>query len=83
MSFILDVVVVCCTLHNLLLGEEPDEVAQFIEVLQREGMAKGLQINCALVREHEADQQNEFLTTNAKSIAIIMYLGIWRNFNTK
>lgn len=34
-----DVVVSCCILHNLLLGQSSEEVDRLLEMLQREGMA--------------------------------------------
>lgn len=37
-----DVVVCCCILHNLLLGQSSEEVDRLLEMLQREGMAPAL-----------------------------------------
>jgi hypothetical protein len=37
-TFVLDVVVCYCLLHNVLLGQEPEEVDYLLEILQRDGM---------------------------------------------
>ena len=36
-TFVLDVVVCCVLLYNVLLGESPDEVARLLKILQCEG----------------------------------------------
>lgn len=38
-TFLLDVIISCCLLHNHLLGQSTDEVERLLEVLQNEGMA--------------------------------------------
>lgn len=37
-TFLPDVIVACCLMHNLLLGQFVDDVEQLLEVLQSEGM---------------------------------------------
>jgi hypothetical protein len=37
-TFVPDVVIYCCLLHNVLLGQDPQEVARLLEILQRDGL---------------------------------------------
>ena len=38
-TFIPDVIIACCLLHNLLLGQTQKDVEQLLDILQNEGMA--------------------------------------------
>jgi hypothetical protein len=37
-TFVPDIVVCCCLLHNVLLGQAPGEDARLSEILQRDGV---------------------------------------------
>jgi hypothetical protein len=44
-TFVPDAVVCCCLLHNVLLGQDPGEVARLLEILQHDGMIPAVDDN--------------------------------------
>lgn len=74
-TFIPNVVICCCLLHNVLLGQSPDEVARLLEVLQREGALPEVDDDPLLDPEHEATATVEFARADAKRQELAVYLG--------
>ena len=54
MTFVPDIVVCYCLLHNVLLGQEPDEVMCLLEILQRDGMIPHVDDDHVVNLAHEA-----------------------------
>ena len=55
-TFLPDVVVCCCLLHNVLLGQTPDEVARLLKILQREGALPEVDDNPLVDVENDATE---------------------------
>jgi hypothetical protein len=65
-SFVPDVVVSCCLLHNVLLGQSPDEVARLMEILQPEGARLEVDDDPLIDPQHEAAATVEFRRAEGK-----------------
>jgi hypothetical protein len=76
-TFVLDVVVCCCLLHNLLLGQASEEVACLIEILQRDGMIEEVDDDPVVDPAHGAARPIDFQRADLKRTELGMYLG-WR-----
>ena len=75
-TFLPDVVVACCYLHNLLLGQETHEVERLLETLSIEGLG----INQS-IEDIEFDVQEDIQLLQAEAIRqdLGLYLGRQRN----
>ena len=75
-TFLPDVVVACCYLHNLLLGQETHEVERLLETLSIEGLG----INQS-IEDIEFDVQEDIQLPQAEAIRqdLGLYLGRQRN----
>jgi hypothetical protein len=78
-TFVPNIVVCCALLHNVLLEQEPDEVARLLEVLQRDGMILHVDDDPVLDPAHEAQPTMEFGRADMKRIELGVYLG--RRYN--
>ena len=45
-TFLLDVIIVCCLMHNLLMAQSTEKVEQLLEVLQTEDLVLEMQNDC-------------------------------------
>jgi len=78
-AFIPDVVVVCSLLHNVLLGQRPEEVARLLEILEREGMRESNDKDVVPGAEVDVALPEKFDSGNEKRLAIAIFLGRRRN----
>ena len=74
-TFVPDVVVCCCLLHNLLLGQESDEVARLLEVLQRDGVLPEVDSDPVQDPAQEAQPTMEFGRADEKRTHLGVFLG--------
>ena len=80
-TFFLDVVIACCLLYNVLLGQDPQEVAVLLEILQTEGMRPEVDNNPVEILDANASALVEFKMGNLKRLAIGIFLGRMRNLD--
>ena len=80
-TFLPDVVVCCCLLHIVLLGQTLDEVARLLEILQREGALPEVNDDPVVDVEHEATEIVEFTRAEMKRQELGVYLGRRRGLN--
>jgi hypothetical protein len=80
-TFVPDVVVCCSLLHNVLLGQSPDEVARLLEILQREGALPEVDDDPLVDPQNKATPTLEFGHSNAKRQELGIYLGRRRGLN--
>jgi hypothetical protein len=80
-TFVPDVVVCCCLLHNVLLGQEPDEVARLLEILQRDGMLPEVDADPVEDPTHEAQPTVEFGRADEKRTELGVFLGRQRHMD--
>jgi hypothetical protein len=78
-TFVPDIVVCCCLLHNVLLGQELEEVARLLEILQQDGMIPHVDDDPAINPRHEAQPTIEFARVDMKRSELGVYLGRRRN----
>jgi hypothetical protein len=76
-----DIVVCCCLLHNVLLGQPPNEVVRLMEILQREGALLEVDDDPLVDPQHEAAPTVEFGRAEAKRQELAVYLGRCRGLN--
>jgi hypothetical protein len=74
-TFVPDVVVACCLLHNVLLGQSPDEVARLLNILQWEGARPEVDDNPLLDTQVDAVPTVEFKRAEDKRQELGVYLG--------
>ena len=74
-TFVPDVVVCCCLLHNVLLGQEPEEVDCLLEILQRGGSLPEVDADPVKDPAHEAQPTVEFGRANEKRTQLGVFLG--------
>jgi hypothetical protein len=80
-TFVPDVVVCCCLLYNVLLGQEPHEVARLLEILQRDGMLPEMDANPVEDPRHEAQPTVEFGRADEKRTELGVFLGRQRHMD--
>jgi hypothetical protein len=74
-AFLPDVVVCCCLLHNILLGQDPQAVARLLEILQREGMMPQIDDDPLVDPAHELPQTLEFAWADNKRVELGLFVG--------
>lgn len=74
-TFLPDVVVCCCILHNILLGQQPHQVARLLEVLQREGMRANIDEDVVDTNDDGVPPPLELDTAVQKRVALGLFLG--------
>jgi hypothetical protein len=74
-TFVPNVVVACCLLHNILLGQSSDEVARLLNILQREGARPEVDDDPLLDPQHDATATVEFRRAEVKRHEFGVYLG--------
>jgi hypothetical protein len=80
-AFVPDMVVCCCLLHNLLLGQDPDEVARLLEILHRDGIIPDVDDVPVLDPAHEVPRTMEFNQAEAKRGELGVFLGRQRHLD--
>jgi hypothetical protein len=80
-TFVPDVVVCCSLLHNVLLGQSPDEVARLLEILQREGALPEVDDDPLQDPQNDATETVDFGPSEAKRQELGVYLGRRRGLN--
>jgi hypothetical protein len=80
-TFVPDVVVCCCLLYNVLLGQEPDEVVRLLEILQHDGMLPEVDSDPVEDPAHEALPTLEFGRADQKRIELGVFFGRRRQEN--
>lgn len=73
-TFLPDVIVSCCLLHNLLMGQSLDQVERLLEVLQNEGMIPEVDDDPIVEAPPPGPPNNDHLEGAAKRTALGMYL---------
>ena len=80
-TFVPDVVVCCSLLHNVLLGQSPDEVTRLLDILQRDGALLEVDDDPLVDPENKATPTLEFGHSNVKRQELGVYLGRRRGLN--
>jgi hypothetical protein len=80
-TFVPDVVVCCCLFHNVLLGQEPEEVARLLEILQRDGMIPHVNDDPLVDPIQEGASAMDFVRVDMKRSELGVYLGRQRNLD--
>jgi hypothetical protein len=80
-AFIPDVVVCCCLLHNVFLGQNPEEVARLFEILQQDGMLPEVDSDPVQDPGHEAAPALEFGRVDEKRTQLGIFLGRRRHLD--
>jgi hypothetical protein len=80
-TFVSNVVVYYCLVHNIFLGQKPEEVARMLEILQHDRMIPHVDDDPLLDPVHEAAPATDFVRTNIKQTELRMYLGRCRNLD--
>ena len=73
-AFLPDVVVCCCLLHNILLGQDPHAVARLLEILQREGMMPEVDDDPLVDHAYILPQTLEFARADNKHVELGLFL---------
>jgi hypothetical protein len=74
-TFVPDVVVCCCLLHKMLLGQNPKEVARLLDILQQDGMLPEVNDDPIVDTAHEAPPTVDFARADMKRTELGLYLG--------
>lgn len=70
-----DVVMCCCILHNLLLGQSAEEVERLLAMLQREGMAPAVEDHPIVERPGDDDPPDrDHVRANRKRADLAAFL---------
>ena len=80
-TFLPDVVVCCALLHNVFLGQLPDEVARLLEILQREGALPEVDDDPLQDPENNGAMTVEFGRAEEKRQELGIFLGRHRGLN--
>jgi hypothetical protein len=78
-TFVPDAVVCCCLLHNVLLGQDPANVACLLEILQRDGIIPLVDDDPIVDLAHEVGPTLDFARADEKRTELGVYLGRRRN----
>ena len=73
-AFVPDVVVCCCLLHNILLGQDLQAVARLLEILQRQGMMPEVDDDPLVDPAHILPETFEFAWADNKRVELGLYL---------
>ena len=79
MTIVLDMVVACYLLLNLLLGQSLDDVATLLEIIYMEGATPNIDKDPAQEAHPIAPHTIEFRRDDEKRSALARYLVGWRN----
>jgi hypothetical protein len=71
--FVHDAMVYCCLLHNVLLGQDPGEVARLLEILQHNGMILAINDDFQVDPVQEVEPILEFAWANEKRSELGIY----------
>lgn len=74
-AFVSDMVVCCCLLLNLLLSQDPEEMAKFLEILHWDGIIPLVDDDHVLDIGHEVPHTMEVDWAEAKHGELGLYLG--------
>lgn len=74
-----DVIVACCLLYNMLLNQDPEDVALLLEVLQREGMVPAVDDDLEVEAPPPGPPTQDYARGDLKRTELASYLARQRN----